>query len=83
MVWFEIVIKFQNETLNLQGFYIVLKFYIYLTMIDSLEWYIGGNKYIYKKVVKECIQNLILERKVNIWAHVNLFGFCFQPWKWY
>ncbi len=68
MVWFEIVIKFQNEALNLQGFYIVLKFHIYLTMINSLKWYIGENNIFFKKSCKR------MDSKFNPWNKNKCFG---------
>jgi hypothetical protein len=55
------MIIFQNETLNLQGIYTLLKILIYSTMINKkLVMYRGNYKHLKKQVAKYFIEKFIL-----------------------
>jgi hypothetical protein len=83
LVWFGIVIIFQNETLNLQGMYTLLNIHIHTTMINIRMWYIGEYISFFFKLWKISFKNhfyeiffdkntIVLKGQVSILAYLDL-----------
>jgi hypothetical protein len=92
LIWFGIVIIFQNETLNLQEMYTLLKIHIHTTRLTQDMWYIGEYiSFFLKKSIKDFIQKsflwnffdkntIVLKGKISILAYVSLFVFGILSW---
>jgi hypothetical protein len=67
-LWFEIVIIFQDETINLEGIYTILKIHVYSTMINKKQIviYWGNYKQFFITSCKLYHLKIYLYEKINL-----------------